>query len=233
MTIALITDMKRRFRARSAFTLIEMIASIAIALFVFLLIYKLLSSVRNHYLYGTVNLQNLQDARLAVNHLRRDFSSACPRFKDGGVPSSAYIYVNRLRKYVFKDPPGWIPQYGDPIQVTPNGLSFFRFEFDAGAKPRVEHVLYTFDAATKTLKRKYKGSERSFKGFEAVEFKLYTHMVNPAVPLLWVRLLIHEGKEMYGSANIGKPLELTTTISSNFISSSLNNLSWNYETYHN
>ncbi len=233
MTIASITDMKRLLKPRSAFTLIEMIASIAVALLVFLMIYKLLSSVRNHYLYGTVNLQNLQDARLAINHLRRDFSSACPRFKDGGAPAGAYIYVNRLRKYIFKDPPGWAPQYGDPIQVTPNGLSFFRFEFDAGSKPRVEHVLYTFDAATKTLKRKYKGSERSFKGFEAVEFRLYTHMVNPAVPLLWVRLLIHEGKEMYGSTNIGKPLELTTTISSNFISSSLNNLTWNYETYHN
>lgn len=233
MTIASITDVKRFFKPRSAFTMIEMIASVAVALLVFLMIYKLLSSVRNHYLYGTVNLQNLQDARLAINHLRRDFSSACPRFKDGGSPANAYIYVNRLRKYIFKDPPGWVPQYGDPIQVTPNGLSFFRFEFDAGSKPRVELVQYQFDAATKTLKRKYKGSERSFKGFEAVEFRLYTHMVNPAVPLLWVRLLIHEGKEMYGSTNIGKPLELTTTISSNFISSSLNNLTWNYETYHN
>lgn len=225
--------MKLFFRRRSAFTMIEMVMSVAVALVVFLLIYKLMSSVSSHYQYGTVNLQNLQEARLAVNHLRRDFSSACPRFKDGGASADAYIYVNKLRKYIFKDPPNWQAKYGDPIQITENGLSFFRFEFDSGSNPTVEQVQYAFDPATKTLKRKYKGNERSFKGFETVEFRLYTHMVNPAVPLLWVRLLIHEGKEMYGTAEIGKPLELTTTISSNFISSNLNHLTWNYETYHN
>lgn len=213
--------------------MVELLLSITVALVVFLLIYKLLSGVRSHYLYGTVNLQNLQDARLAVNHLRRDFSSACPRFKNGAASADAYMYVNRLRKYIFKDPPNWAAQYGDPIQITVNGLTFFRFEFDSGSNPHVEKVQYVFDAAAKTLIRKYKGSERKFKGFETVEFRLYTHMVNPAVPLLWVRLLIHEGKEMYGTTSIGKPLELTTTISSSFLSSSLNHLTWNYETYHN
>ncbi len=233
MTINLHTELRRYGKSRSAFTLIEMISSMAVAMLVFLLIYKLLAGVRTHYLYGTVNLQNLQDARLAINFLRRDFSSACPRFKKVASSSDGYIYVNRLRKNIFKDPPGWDPQYGDPIQVSANALSFFRYEFDGGSSPHVEQVQYLFDPATKTLKRKYKGAERGFKGFEAVEFKVYTHMINPGVPLLWVRLLIHEGQQMYGSTNIGKPLELTTTISSNFISSSLNHLTWNYETYHN
>ncbi|HOY67253.1 MAG TPA: hypothetical protein PLP29_10200 [Candidatus Ozemobacteraceae bacterium] len=233
MTIRLPIEFRRPFRGRTAFTLVEMIASMAVAFFIFLLIYKLLAGVRSHYMYGTVNLQNLQDARLAINYLRRDFASACPRFKSVTGASDGYLYVNRLRKNIFKDPPAWDPRYGDPIQVTPNGVAFFRFEFDAGARPNVEQVQYQFDAATKTLKRKYRGAERVFRGFETVEFRVYTHMVNPGVPLLWVRLLIHEGQQMYGSTNIGKPLELTTTISSNFVSSSLNHLTWNYETYHN
>ena len=76
------------------------------------------------------------------------------------------------------------------------------------------------------------GKIQKFTGFEEVEFKLYTHQLNPGVPLLWVRMKVHEGENIYGKDSIGKALELTTSISSPFLTSSVNNKYWRYETGH-
>jgi len=49
--------------------------------------------------------------------------------------------------------------------------------------------------------------------------------------LLWVKLLVHE-KATYGRDEIGKPLEVTASISSPFITSLVNNRSWRFQNGH-
>ncbi len=220
------------WRDRRAFTFVEMSISVGIALVVFLMIYRFLSNTRHHFMFGTVNLQNLQEARQALNHLRRDFSCACPRIED--PETSGYVALQKVRKQVFVTSSWPSDTEGDLIQIYPHGLMFHKFAFGSpDEKPRVEQVSYEFDSAARVLVRRSQGDRiQKFSGFEDVEFRLYTHQLNPRVPLLWVRFKVHEGENIYGSENIGKALELTTTIGSHFITSSVNNAHWRYETGH-
>lgn len=222
----------RVHKRRRAFTFVEMSISVGIALVVFLLIYRFLSSTRHHFMYGTVNLQNLQDARQALNYLRRDFSCACPRIEDPDV--AGYVTLQKVRKQVFLTASWPSETEGELIQIDPHGLSFYKFVFGSpDEKPRVEHVSYVFDAVAKELTRRSQGDRvQKFSGFEDVDFRLYTHQLNPKVPVLWVRFKVHEGENIYGKDSIGKALELTTSITSHFISSSVNNKYWRYEIGH-
>lgn len=217
---------------RQGMTFVELSVSVGIALVVFLMIYRFLSSTRHHYMYGTVNLQNLQEARLAVNYLRRDFSCACPRIEDPDV--SGYVNLQKVRNQVFVTS-SW-PSSGDGelIQIYPHGLLFHKFAFGSpDEKPRVELIRYEFDQAARTLIRHSQdGRIQKFSGFEDVEFQLYAHQLNPKVPVLWARFKVHEGENIYGKDSIGKELELTTSITSPFITSSVNNKYWRYETGH-
>ncbi|MEW6713280.1 MAG: prepilin-type N-terminal cleavage/methylation domain-containing protein, partial [Candidatus Riflebacteria bacterium] len=119
--------MKILNKNRKAFTLVEMTISVAVALVAFLLIFQFLSSTRHHFLYGTVNLQNLQEGRLAINYLRRDFSCACPRLED--PDDASYSDFQRTRKQIFATVSGVGGNAGDLIQVLPNGLLFYKFAF--------------------------------------------------------------------------------------------------------
>ncbi|NLI75415.1 MAG: prepilin-type N-terminal cleavage/methylation domain-containing protein [Candidatus Riflebacteria bacterium] len=220
-------------RRRPGFTMVEMIVTMAIGILVFMMVSRFLTGTRFQFMHGTVNLQNLQDARLAINHLRRDFSSATIFF-GSTYTKTTYKTVRALQARTFSQPTV------DPANPTeklisikaPHQIAFYRFTFEtAGEKPTVERVQYRFDPAAKTLTRTSPSRSIEFKGFEDVEFRLYCHGLNPDVPLLWARFLIHEGEEIYGKADIGKALELTTTISSPFLTSSLQNLSWNFETH--
>ncbi len=223
--------MKKMFK-KNGFTFVEMIISIAVAMVAFLLIYQFMSSTRHHYLYGTVNLQNLQEGRMAINYLRRDFSCACPRLED--PDDAGYFAFQKARKQVFATSSGEGAGAGDLIQVLPHGLLFYKFSFNApDYKPRVELVRYEFDSAAKTLLRTGQdGKTQKFTGIEDVEFKVYVHQIEPGVPLLWAKLKIHEGENMFGSDKIGSALELTTSISSPFLNSSANNPYWRFETGH-
>ncbi len=217
---------------RRAFTFVEMTVSIVIALVVFLMIYRFLSNTRHHYMYGTVNLQNLQEARQALNYLRRDFSCACPRIED--PDTAGYVTLQKVRKQVFVTSSWPSETEGDLIQIHPHGLLFYKFVFGTSSvKPRVEQVAYEFDPAEKVLIRRSAGDRvQKFSGFENVEFKLYAHQLNPKVPVLWVSFKVHEGENIFGKDSIGKALELTTSITSHFITSSINNKYWRYETGH-
>lgn len=228
----LLAGFKSKMIRRRAFTFVEMTISIGIALVVFLMIYRFLSNTRHHYMYGTVNLQNLQEARLALNYLRRDFSCACPRIED--PDSAGYVTLQKVRKQVFVTSSWPSETAGDLIQIHPHGLIFHKFVFGAsGVKPKVEQVSYEFDAVEKVLTRRSAGDRvQKFNGFEEVEFRLYAHQLNPKIPVLWARFKVHEGENIYGKESIGKALELTTSITSHFITSSLNNKYWRYETGH-
>lgn len=222
---------KQRFR--KGMTFVELTISLGIGMVVFLMIYRFMSGTRQHYLYGTVNLQNLQEARLAVNYLRRDFSCACPRIEDPSTPGG-YVNLQKIRNQMFMSSSWTAAGGGDLIQILPNGLLFHKFAFGSPDEmPRVEMVRYEFDAAARTLTRQSEdGKLQKFSGFEDVEFKLYTHQLNPGVPILWLRFKVHEGDKGSGENEIGKALELTTSITSPFITSSVNNKYWRYETGH-
>ena len=64
------------------------------------------------------------------------------------------------------------------------------------------------------------------------EVGVWGNLVFPNSPLLWVKLRIHEAKNLYDNDKIGKALEITTTISSAFINSSLKNKYWRYAIGH-
>lgn len=218
---------------RSGITFIEIMVCVIIASLVFKVVHDFMSNTRQNYMYGTVNLQNLQDARLFINYLRRDFASSCPSFVDPDEdPAEGYINLQKVRKQLFVTGESNQELNGDLIQVHAHGLLFHKFVYGSyGEKPKVERVSYQFDSVSKTMTRssETKGS-KTFTGFEEVEFALYTHETNPNIPVLWVKCRIHDAK--YNSAEIGKALELTTTVSSPFITGSQNNRYWRYEMGH-
>jgi type II secretory pathway pseudopilin PulG len=232
-----------KLKLTKGFTLVETMISLAIAILVLFTVYKFLASTRQHYMYGTVNLQNLQEARLAINSIRRDFSCACPKVNyppsaleitgAADVMQTAFENLQKLRKQIFMTSSYTNNDRGELIQVGSSDLCFYTYVYGGtNEKPKVEQVRYNFDPSAKTLTRLGgDGSIRSFTGFENVLFELYIHELNPTVPILWVRFKIHEG-EKYGDAEIGSALELTTSISSPHIASSLSNNYWRYETGH-
>ena len=223
------------YRNRKAISFVELMVCVIITALMFKLVYDFMTNTRHNYMYGVVNLQNLQEARLAINYIRRDFSSACPMFADPNEDSkNGYVNLQKARKQLFvtKDTNSSIP--GELIQIHSNGLLFHKYVYgSSGEKPRVETITYQYDGSSKTLTRtsETKGT-KVFTGIDDVRFALYTHEINSNVPLLWVYLKIHESGNTFGSKEIGNALELTTTISSSFICSSQNNKYWRYETGH-
>jgi len=220
-------------RRRRGFTFVEMAMTVGIALLVFLMIYRFMSSTRQHYMYGTVNLQNLQEARMAINYLRRDFSCATPYV--AGQDQVAWETMQRARNFVFETPT-WVATAGvNLIKCDSDSISIPKFAFGSpDEEPRVEYITYTCEPGN-ILSRKLVDAngnlkkEVTFSGMESVEFKLYTHQLNDNVPVLWVKLLVHD-KSTYGSDDIGKALEVTASISSPFITSLVNHRNWRFET---
>lgn len=212
-------------------TFVEITISIVLALVVFLMIYRFMESTRNHYMYGTVNLQNLQEARMAINYLRKDFSCVTPFLKKGAVNFQS---TQRIQKQIFDSAacPTGIPE-SSLIQILPQGLVLYCFDFNSkSTNPALNKVIYEFDPPSKTLSRHLLGKIVKFTGFDNVFFKTYVHQVNQDIPLLFVKFKIHEGEKIYGTNKIGSSLELTTTIGSQFIDSNLANRSWRFETKH-
>ena len=226
---------KNNLKRRKGISFVELMVCIIITAILFKLVYDFMANTRHNYMYGVVNLQNLQETRLAINYLRRDFSSACPKFADPNEdPQNGFVNLQKARKQLFitKNTGEGIP--GELIQIHQKGLLFHKYIYgSSNEKPRVETITYQYDNSSKTLVRtsETKGT-KVFSGIKDVDFALYTHELNPNVPLLWVNLKVQESGNMYGSDGIGKTLELTTTISSSFINSSQNNKYWRYETAH-
>ena len=211
------------------FTLLEMIVSIVLGMMALFFIYRFMSNTRLQFMSGTVNLQNLQDARLAINYLRRDFGSSC--FLVSSLDAFEDVFLARMNSYTSGST--WATgKKSALINVSPGQISFHRFDFATSpdvATPGVLLTEYRFDPAAKTVYRLDKGEEKAFKGIENCEFKLYCHEANPRIPMLWVKLVVNEN-EIYGN-NLpsNRSLELTTTIASPYVSSNIQITSWNYE----
>jgi len=203
-----------------------------------------LSRVRSLYSHGTVNLQNLQDAQLAINSIRRDFFSACPFFGQKVETLAEFQIYEKTRRRVFDFGAG-VEKAGlgnnRLILIEGGRIEFHRFPFEAGpptaqeeqtAVP-VQKVEYAFDPARQTLTRTVDGRpRRTFRGIGQALFRLYVHAFQPDVPLLHVTLTVDEGGEAGSGAPLGRKLELATSISSAYVTSSLRHLDWNYEVVH-
>ena len=182
---------------------------------------------RNKKIVGTVNLNQMQEARLALSYLRRDFGSASPYFL---ASDTVKVRMNPIK---LDSTPISDPYKSSPIQITPTELVFYRFIFDnpiGTMTTTLEQVTYTFDSSAKTLTRRTPNSSVSFTSIKNVNFGIYVHKANPNVPILNVRLEVLDEKTPGSPQNIA-PLELCTSITSAFMNSNLNNLAWSYSPY--
>ena len=79
---------------KTGFTLVETVIAVGMATAIIILVLKLTSVIRGDVAKGTVDLQNLQDARLIINLLRRDFSSATPLYDtDENIDINKYLKI--------------------------------------------------------------------------------------------------------------------------------------------
>ncbi|MBF0547872.1 MAG: hypothetical protein HQM08_25765 [Candidatus Riflebacteria bacterium] len=216
-----------------AFTLVEILMSVFLAAFLLFSVYKLWGWVRFNFMYGTVNLQNLHSAQMIINNLRRDFSSSCPKISS----RDNYFTRETIRRKIFNVVAP--PANSKAIDIDPSGkrLFFHRFVFDGdslNSMPKIETIEYVFDPVKRILRRTSANKTTEFDGLDDVFFKVYVHELNPNVPILWVKFMVNEGKGIHyaGGSEIGKPLEITTSITSSFIDSNISNLSWHFESVH-
>lgn len=239
---------------KRAFSLIEISIGLILSCMVLFGAYSFFTYTRQQYMYGTVNLQNLEDARMAINYLRRDFSCACPfldylydksnLLEDGSWKNNVNPYeeLQKLRKNIFN----FVSTSGNSIIIDKDqsmAMEFYKFVFDPGELERpqmskVEKVHYEFDKQARTLIRSsQKGATVTFKGIEDVKFDLYLLSIKldedrykensvMDVPVLWVSMKIHEGKEKYGDTKKVQPLEISTSITSPYITSWMHNRRW-------
>lgn len=210
-------------------TLIEVLAGMLIISIIFYVISNFVSNLAFNYKHGFVDLENFRVAHQAVNQLRRDYNMACPFITSGDG-------IEELKKFLLV--PMAISR-GDEkfvganrrVRIAPGQLVFYKFAdsgFSLNSQPVVEEVEYRFDAGSRQLTRTCNGLSRQFSGFKNVEFKAFVHMGNPRIPVLWVRLVLDQ--DYYKGSE--KPLELTVSISSNFIADSINHGGWQYRTFH-
>ncbi len=203
------------------FTLVESIIAIAMASALIILVMKLSSVIRGDVVKGTVDLQNLQDARLVINSLRRDFTCAMPYYD----PSDKQEDIDLVRN----NPILYTETYNDsskkskPIIVHKYHLNFVKPVYNSSGDLTLEEIYYVFDAASKTLIRHSSlNGDKSFKGMDLIEFGLYYHPLETDTPMLLVSMIIRTTE-----AGETKTLPLTTSMCSSIVNKDIVNLDWN------
>jgi prepilin-type N-terminal cleavage/methylation domain-containing protein len=238
------------------FTMVEMIISVFIASLIFLMLNKLFIGATRQHQIGFANLATLEEARLAISWIRRDFSTACPYLSaepdtSGKDPESEFAAKNIIRRTLFKQDLSFVQpesarpgmntgqNQSFPIQYSRdalNSVAFYRFEFGSSRNDlfsRVETVEYWFDPAEKCLVRRAGAMVRKFQGMEAVEFKFFTPEWSNRAVMLRIRILVRNSARDPSLA--AKPasafVQIVSTVNSRFISSNLSDPYWNYESY--
>ncbi|NLI76474.1 MAG: hypothetical protein GX442_08535 [Candidatus Riflebacteria bacterium] len=203
-------------------TVVEFLMVMTLFVFILGLVLSMTSRVRFLTGRSTIDLQNLQEARLAVTALRRDFAAAGPVF--AGADSQRDR--ERLRRAPLRRHSGQaLTGQSTPILVGERELIFQRFRpgGSAGDPPAVEPVRYGFDPGTGHLTRTTPGQTTVFTGIRDATFKVYTQPANPEVPLLWVRLEVRQTAPGFAS---GPTLALTTTLRSTMAADLANHPEW-------
>ncbi len=204
----------------AAFTLVETLVAFFLATALIVLLMQLSGGVRTGVVRGDVDLQNLMEARAAINSIRRDFLVATPRFEArDGIDMREQIRHNPV-----------VPQdklktifLSSPVTVAEHALFFCRQVVDEAGNQTSEEVSYTFDESEKTLVRTSPTGVKKFAGIENSRFSIYFHPLKPEIPMVWVSITV---KNIEGGES--RQLEIATTIASSIISQDLNNLHWNW-----
>ncbi|MFZ2957192.1 MAG: hypothetical protein WA705_09900 [Candidatus Ozemobacteraceae bacterium] len=210
---------KAGFRPRIGFGLIETLISFALFMVILGIAVQVVSAVRIQSGRDTVHLRNLQEARLAVSTLRRDFFCSCPVFSKSDTGQDR----ERIRRQPIQSlTAGAVSVKSMPISVGEEELVFYRNSKDRNISS-VEPVRYSFDKSTGSLTRATPKQTTVFHGLQSVKFKVYVEQANPTVPLLWVHLEIRQSEP--GVAT-GPLLVLSTTMASVQAADTVNHPEW-------
>lgn len=216
--------MKENISIQKGFTLVETLVAFFIASALIALTFKLSGSIQVNYIRGNVDLQNLQEARYAINSIRRDFMCATPKFdRTDGIDIREAIRQNPVISASIL-PAGMKSM---PIVVAKNELHMTKYSFDFESEkddPIVENVAYFIDPVQRALIRMNSKGRRIFKAVKNAEFALYKHPLNQDIPMISVRLEVD-----YSETEPKKPLEIVTTVSSLIITQNFNNIHWNWD----
>ncbi|HOY68947.1 MAG TPA: hypothetical protein PLP29_18875 [Candidatus Ozemobacteraceae bacterium] len=210
-------------RARGV-TLVELAIGVVLVAALLGVTYKVFSYITNARKRGSVDLQELQGARFAINHLRRDFRCATPF-----IPKSATL-TQKAKAFEMPIVDAKTFTKGDstiPVLVSPAELHFHRQMYDTPdltTSPVLEEVNYHIDEARNCLIRTTAGRELAFPGIRNVKFELYGHPLDPGVPMLLVTLTV-DADPSKGAKT--PDLEITSTLSSSVINQNIHQRSWN------
>lgn len=225
------TDMSttRKKTGSAGFTLIETVIGVLLVSLLLGITYKVFSYISLQRTRGSVDLQELQGARFAINYLRRDFRCAAPL-----IPKTATL---AQKEKATRMPAVEAKSYtkGDttvPILISDSEIHFFRQLYntpDLTTTPATEEINYHVDTARKCLVRSTPGQELAFPEIKGAKFELYAHPLKPDMPMLLVTLTIDaDPKQNGGGRNF---LELTSTISSSVANQNLNSPYWHRNYY--
>lgn len=208
-------------RSKSGFTLVEIIIVALLALSLIIMSFKVFSFIQHQRTRGSVDLQELQGARLAINYLRRDLRGAVPKIAATATleQKRKALQMPMVKAEKFDKSSGNVP-----IVVADEEIHFFKYVFKStSVLPELEEVNYFIDKKRKCLVRAGAGAEKVFPDIKGAKFELYAHPLKKEMPLLRVNLLIGTKK---GEQISAENMEITTTISSAIISQNLNNTYW-------
>ncbi|NLI74914.1 MAG: hypothetical protein GX442_00570 [Candidatus Riflebacteria bacterium] len=197
---------------RGGFTLVEAVIGLLLVAVLFALVFRIFSHINRQRALGSVDLQELQGARYAINFLRRDFRSAAPM-----IPKLAtFAQKEKAALSPAVEAKTWTKTDSTvPIVVADSEIHFHRQLFDTpdfATTPATEEVSYHIDGARKCLVRVSAGKEIPFPEVKGARFELYGHPLRADIPMLLVSLVI-EAKSKEGAGKT-EDLEFVTTISS-------------------
>ncbi len=209
---------------RHGFTLVEAMIGMMLVSALLTMSYKVFSYITMQRSRGSVDLQELQGARHAINYLRRDFRCAAPVFSDAATLEQKKKAIRNpvVEAKTFKKNENTVP-----IVVSDSEIHFFRHLYDtpeSADNPKVEEVNYHMDIARKCLVRSAAGVEKVFSDIRGAKFELYGHPLKPEVPMLLVTLTINADPNNKSGGSTS--FEMTTTISSAVANQNLNNPYW-------
>lgn len=215
-----------RRAGKGGFTLVEAVIGLLLVAVLFALVFRIFSHINRQRALGSVDLQELQGARYAINYLRRDFRSAAPM-----IPKLAtFAQKEKAALSPAVEAKTWTKSDSTvPIVVADSEIHFHRQLFDTpdfATTPATEEVNYHIrkEGSRQYLVRVSAGKEISFPEVKGARFELYGHPLRPDVPMLLVSLVI-EAQSREGAGKT-EDLEFVTTISSSPSNQNLHHPFW-------
>ncbi len=211
---------------RNGFTLIEALIGFLIVSLLGGAAYKVFSYIVIQRNRGSVDLEELQGARTAINFLRRDFRCATTLIDDNATLTQR----KKARKLPVSESKNFDKKQNFvPIVVSDSEIHFFKQTYETpllAVKPTTEQVNYRIDKARNCLVRTEVGTEKIFADIKDVRFELYSHPLDQQTPMLLVTMKIDAGKG--GHDNQNRFFELTTSLCSSVSNHNLNYEFWNF-----